>query len=313
MTPSQIHQRLSLIPQKPCDMVLDTDTYNEIDDQFALAYALLAKDAMNCQAVYAAPFHNVRSEGPADGMQKSFEEIERVCTALGMQPQDGIYKGSTRWMRDAEDSVESAARDDLIKRAMQRSPEDEPLYVVAIGAPTNVASAIVKEPAICERIVVVWLGANASWHHTFHEFNCQQDYWSSRTLYEAPVPFVRVPCVGCADMLLTTHAEMRELCNIDHPVSDYLLKIYNDYAAERRGLSKVIWDISAVAWLINRDWFQYRTCSSPVLHQDMRVSFDDRRHPTIECQRLNRDQIFSDLFTRIESLVESGKELTVSQ
>ena len=46
------------------DMVLDTDTYNEVDDQFALCYSLLSPERVNLQAVYAAPFHNNRSSGP---------------------------------------------------------------------------------------------------------------------------------------------------------------------------------------------------------------------------------------------------------
>jgi len=35
--------------------VLDTDTYNEIDDQFALVQALLSPDRIALEAVYAAP------------------------------------------------------------------------------------------------------------------------------------------------------------------------------------------------------------------------------------------------------------------
>lgn len=302
MNASQIHSRLSALANKPCDMVLDTDTYNEIDDQFALAYALLAQDDMHCQAVYAAPFHNERSDGPGDGMEKSYEEIERVCSALAMYPRDGMFRGSTRWMESAEDSVPSAARDDLIERAMARDPNDEPLYVVAIGAPTNVASAIVAEPAICERIVVVWLGANASWHPTMHEFNCQQDYFASKILFDAQAPFIQVPCIGCADMLLTTHAEMAEFTKIDHPVSAYLAQIFDEYVPHKRGQSKVIWDISAIAWLINRDWFSYSIQSSPLLQPDLRLSVDHKRNPMIECHRLNRDAIFNDLFSKIEAL-----------
>ena len=42
-------------------MVLDTDTYNEVDDQFALAYALRSEDRIDLEAVYAAPFFNDRS------------------------------------------------------------------------------------------------------------------------------------------------------------------------------------------------------------------------------------------------------------
>jgi len=39
-------------------VVLDTDTYNEVDDQFALAHLLLAPELVRLEAVYAAPFFN---------------------------------------------------------------------------------------------------------------------------------------------------------------------------------------------------------------------------------------------------------------
>ncbi len=71
--------------------VLDTDTYNEVDDQFALTYAFLAKESLELEAVYAAPFHNSRSTGPEDGMVKSFEEIHRVLDRLGGAPDGFVF------------------------------------------------------------------------------------------------------------------------------------------------------------------------------------------------------------------------------
>ncbi len=47
--------------QKPTgfvDVILDTDTYNEIDDQFALSYLVRSEEKLRLQAVYAAPFLN---------------------------------------------------------------------------------------------------------------------------------------------------------------------------------------------------------------------------------------------------------------
>lgn len=70
-------------PEGKVSMVLDTDTYNEVDDQFALVYAYLSKDKIDLQAVYAAPFKNKRSESPGDGMEKSYEEICRLLDLLG--------------------------------------------------------------------------------------------------------------------------------------------------------------------------------------------------------------------------------------
>ena len=43
------------VPTGPVDVVLDTDTFNEIDDQFALAYLLRSKEKLNTKAIYAAP------------------------------------------------------------------------------------------------------------------------------------------------------------------------------------------------------------------------------------------------------------------
>ena len=57
-------------PTDSIQMVLDTDTYNEIDDQFAVVYAMLS-EKISVQAIYAAPFHNSRSTGPGDGMEKA--------------------------------------------------------------------------------------------------------------------------------------------------------------------------------------------------------------------------------------------------
>ena len=34
-------------PTKPVDIILDTDTYNEIDDQYAIAYTLANCDKIN--------------------------------------------------------------------------------------------------------------------------------------------------------------------------------------------------------------------------------------------------------------------------
>jgi len=62
-------------PKSKIDVVLDTDAYNEIDDQFAIAYMFGNRQKLNIKAIYAAPFHNGKSSGPKDGMEKSYDEI----------------------------------------------------------------------------------------------------------------------------------------------------------------------------------------------------------------------------------------------
>ena len=78
-------QRLRMMetPQTTFDLVIDTDAYNEIDDQFAISYALRAQDRLHLLALCAAPFHNERSTGPADGMEKSYQEILKLLSLAG--------------------------------------------------------------------------------------------------------------------------------------------------------------------------------------------------------------------------------------
>ena len=77
MTNEQRIRNLS-VPQGKVDVVLDTDAYNEIDDQFAIAYLLRSKEKLNTKAIYAAPFFNDKSGGPKDGMEKSYMEILKL-------------------------------------------------------------------------------------------------------------------------------------------------------------------------------------------------------------------------------------------
>ena len=93
-------------PEAPVDAVLDTDTYNEIDDQFALAYLLRSGDRVRMRAICAAPFFNHHSESPADGMEKSYQEILHVLKLAGREDLNGIvFKGSDRYLADEKTPV----------------------------------------------------------------------------------------------------------------------------------------------------------------------------------------------------------------
>ena len=79
-------ERLRLLAPRPGRLraVLDTDTYNEIDDQFALVQALLSPDRLDLQAIYAAPFFNKRAESPGHGMELSYGEILELLGRMGV-------------------------------------------------------------------------------------------------------------------------------------------------------------------------------------------------------------------------------------
>lgn len=285
-------------PAGPVSLVLDTDTYNEIDDQFALVYAMLSEQ-LDVEAIYAAPFFNSRSTGPADGMQKSYEEILRLLERLNRSPKDFVYRGSERYLERVETPVPSEAADDLIARAMQ--PRDGPLYVVAIGAITNIASAILIEPAIIEHIVIVWLGGHPQyWPHT-HEFNLGQDVAAAQVVFNCGAPVVQIPCKNVAEHLRTTLPEMEAYVRGRGAIGDYLYRIFADYYPDHYARSKVIWDISTIAYLNDPTWVPTEVHPSPVLRDDATWGEQDpSRHPFRVAVDINRDLVFGDLFRKLE-------------
>jgi len=288
---------LAPVDGHPIRMVLDTDTYNEIDDQFALVYALLSPE-LDVEAVYAAPFHNSRSQGPGDGMEKSHEEILRILGKMGLKPEGFSFKGSTDFLRDLSKPHRSPAALDLVARAKQSSPE-KPLYVVAVGAITNVASAILIEPDIIRNIVVVWLGGNGlDWPHQ-REFNFQQDLLASRTVFDSGVPLVQLPCTPVVTHFLTTVPEMERYLSGKGPTAEYLLEIFRDYHADHFAWSKVLWDMTAVAWVINPSWLPSNLVHTPIVTDQYTFSSDASRHFMRSVYFLKRDPIFRDFFEKV--------------
>ncbi len=302
-----LEDRLSA-PPAPVRMVLDTDTYNEIDDQFAIVYSLLSPERLQVEALYAAPFHNRRSSGPGDGMEKSYEEIQRLLARLSFLdlPRSGfVRRGSAAWMPDADSPVESDSAADLIEKALA-SPLDDPLYVVAIGAITNVASALLLEPAIRERIVVVWLGGHARHWPDTREFNLYQDPAASRVVLDCGVPLVLFPCMGVVSHLHTTLPEIAAHVKGQGAIGDYLFEIYRDYHEDQFAYSKQIWDIAPIGWLVNSAWAQMERVSAPILTDRLTWAFDESRHTIASARYVDRDSILRDLFNRLGRVASEG-------
>jgi len=300
-------------PSGKIRMVIDTDTFNEIDDQFAVVHALLSPEKLTVEGLYAAPFFNQRSTSPAHGMEQSYEEILRLLDRLDLPSDNLAQRGSPGFLADYEHPYASAAVDDLIERALNA---DDPLYVVAIGALTNIASAILIEPKIIEKIVVVWLGGNAlHWPHTV-EFNLAGDVLASRLLLDCGVPLVLIPCAGVTTHLRTTVSEIERYVQGQGAIGDYLAETFKSYNDDHFGWSKEIWDVVAVAYLLDAAWVPSNIVSSPIIAQrtagavriqdpniwqkwPLTWSFDHSRHQIRCAYYVERDPIFRDLFTKL--------------
>lgn len=285
----------------PLRVVLDTDTYNEVDDQFALAHLLLSPDKVQVEAVYAAPFYNHRSSGPADGMERSYEEIHRVLDLVKPAKRPKVFRGSTRYLSTVNTPVDSAAADDLIARA-RATPPGERLHVVAIAAATNVASALLKAPEIMDTISIVWLGGHGPHWPNTREFNLQQDPYAARVLLNSQAPLVLLPCYPVVSHLITTVAELEDQLAPYSKLGRYLTDIVRSYEGNPPGWSKIIWDISASAWVINPKWIKTERMPAPGLKSNLTWNLHAGGREIDIAREVNRDGIFADFFAKARAM-----------
>ena len=294
------------IKNKKVTAILDTDTYNEIDDQFALVQMLCSEERIDVKSINAAPFSmNDRSDNPEKGMELSYDEIFRLLEKINYEKDNFVFKGSKKYVGFNKKAVNSPAADNIIESALQCSEED-PLYVIAIGAISNIASALLKEPEIINKLVVVWLGGNALYWPQNSEFNLKQDVGGAQVLFDSGVSLVMVPCKGVTSHLISTVPEIEKYIEPHGEIGKFLAMRFKDYNKDHKGWSKEIWDMAAVGYVLNEDWAPTNTIPSPILLDDMKWASDKNRHPIKIVYEIKRDPILKDFIKKLENFVSSS-------
>ena len=367
LTDAQYRQMLQPPSGRP-RCVIDSDARNEIDDQFALAWALLSQDALNIEAIYAAPYsflrrwrdlqkaalvkanpaaasdadkallavydrqlsrleraaRDIRDRAqmdpqavtlvePGRGMELSYQEILVVCEKLGIDFTHKIFRGADRYLESYDAPVKSEAAAHLVETAMTASAES-PLYVLAIGAPTNVASALLLAPEICERVVVVWTAGYPSVITGIAQesFNMEQDMLASQLLFDCGIPLVYLPGFHVGAQLGLSLPEMRAWVKGKGAIGDYLYWLYTNNPhfpflglSGHFGRSWIIWDLINIAWLIEPGWVPSRLIDAPVLGADRRWRrLASPGHLMREGLDISRDEIFRDFLQKLAAAAE---------
>ncbi|MBE6702006.1 MAG: nucleoside hydrolase [Ruminococcaceae bacterium] len=280
-------------------IILDTDVYNEIDDLYALAYAMLSPEKVELLAITAAPYFNSRSTSPADGMEKSYQEALRVRGLVDKHSDIPVYRGAPRYLPSKTEAVESEAVDAIIRLVKE---SEEPVYIVAIGAITNVASALIKAPEIADKAVVVWLGGHALHWKDNKEFNLYQDVPGAQVLFDSKIPLVQIPCNGVCSAFHTTIPELSYYLEGKNALCDYLLQFTKDYMKPgAKCWSKVIWDVTAVAALVRPDTLDMVEIPRPIITDNANYATDWARPHYLYVRHIKRDALYADLFEKLAS------------
>lgn len=297
--------------QKPVslvDVVIDTDTYNQVDDLYALAYLMLSDEKLNLKGIFAAPFYSPPSMGrirqnnsPKEGMHQSYHAILELLDIMKREDlKQKVFHGSEANLKDEVTPVESDAARELVRLANEHTPET-PLYVIAIAALTDIASAILMDPSIVDKIVVVWLGGHGFDWHCCTDFNAAQDIAAARVLFGCGAAVVQLPLNGVVAEFRVSRIELEYLLRGKNALCDYLLDCSLELMknAPVHNWSRPLWDVAVVAWLLNPDFMEDRLEHSPIFEYDFRYGTDRGRHFIKYVYHINRDILFDDMFRKL--------------
>lgn len=291
----EIYEYITQYKKEKLNVILDTDTYNECDDQFALAYMIKNQDIFNIEAITVAPYsHKERNETVISGREKSYNEIIKICNWLNLDTTNKVFKGAEDYICNGYDET-----NDAVNKIIEVALRNDKTYVMAIGAITNVALAIKKEPKIIDKMEVVWLGGHSLLQNNNLEFNFRQDVNAVKIVFDSKVKLTIIPCKNVASNLRTSVYELNHYLKDKSELCNYLIdRFYNDgyHGIQER---RVIWDISVIAYMINKEWFTSEDISCPNIKEDTSYELTTNNHKITMVNYIDVNKVYNDLFKKL--------------
>jgi len=241
---------------KKLRIIIDTDTACEADDPFAIAYALMSPKLL-VRAIVAEHFAQPGS------LEKSCEAAKRVTQAMGSAVP--VFRGEAA---PGSFSEPSEGVREIILEARKTDPR--PLYLLCMGALTNIARALREAPDIAGRMTCVIIGGHGYdvKEIPFREFNFGNDIDAANAVMQSDTPVWQIPA-NVYGMIRVGLAELQEQVMPYGEIGQYLFDQMTAYnmtpAAEwTAGESWSLGDSPSVAAVLHPACG--RTRRQPVLH-----------------------------------------------
>ena len=290
----EFYRYVSNYKKDKINIILDTDTYNECDDQFALSYLIKSKDLFNIEAITVAPYSHIeKGVKVIDGQELSYNEILKICNWLDFEANNKVFKGSTDYIQNGYNET-----NDAVNRIIEIALKNNKTYILGIGAITNVALAIKKEPKIIDKIEIIWLGGNDLNYKDNLEYNFRQDIKAVKIVFDSKAKLTILPCKDVVSKLRIDINTLKNNLENKSNICNYLIKrFYNDgYHGIQE--ERVIWDIAVIAYMINKNWFESKSISCPNIREDTSYEITNNRHNVTFVTKLDKDKIYEDLFKK---------------
>ncbi|MCA1758320.1 MAG: nucleoside hydrolase [Bacteroidales bacterium] len=267
-------------------VIFDTDANNEVDDQHALAYLLFSGDHFKVEGVTVNATSAPSGYSEDSDVSDHYEEAKRVMQLCGnLYGEIPLKTGANGSFEEIKNHIDKPgfdgheAVDFIIEQAMQS--RNQKLVLLPVGKLTNIALALMKEPAIAEKVKIVWLGSN---YPEPGEHNQDWDIESMNYILDVDVPFEMVTVrygkpSGTAAVMVSKDQILHRMPGkgpeISTPVTgrhggefsnfgDYSVNLFEQYSMWGDPPGRALFDMAAVAVVKNPDWAETREIPAPV-------------------------------------------------
>lgn len=314
MTLEQILEDLKTDRIKKC--ILDSDMYNEMDDQYALAYCI-GNPKIDLLSVNAAPFYNERVESFELGMEASYAEALRILKICGKADSVPVYKGSTTRFtaQNGFMPINSPAANNIINTVKE---SNEIIYILAIGCCSNITSAILMDPCIKNNICVIWLGGHELDFENCDECNLSHDYIAGQLLLNSGVPLIMLPAwgnspgTGGTRQIVIYHEDLNNIKGNGTAQKFFREEFPAEYVSGKnnnipfliwdKGMHRILWDIAAPAVISIPDAFDFSIIPAPIFTDNKVYAFDQTRHKIIYMKKLDKNAVTDDAWRSIGNI-----------
>jgi inosine-uridine nucleoside N-ribohydrolase len=269
-------------PDGPLRVIVDTDAANEVDDQFALALALGARDRLHIEGFVAAHFGGAGGSG---GIDASYAELQKLLKLAGMSGEIPLKRGSDPVVYP-DRIPESEGVDFIIERARAATPDD-PLWLVLLGPATDAAAALMKAPDIADRLVMFWHG-RTRWPVQCWNFNAYNDIKAVQIIFERPC---RLVLFDAGTYLRMPWEEMERRIAPISALGQYLfdIRVENTWTKSPR---KGFFDLGDIAALVDPAAVEFERVSAPRVEHDLDYDFTKDNGPIIRIFEVDRVRSF---------------------
>jgi len=266
-------------------VIFDTDARNEIDDVWAISLAILSPNRFKIEGFVAANFDNSRPETGPDSIEASFKEIHTILDKAGLAGKWPVLKGSHP-MRYKYEPSESEGVDFIISKAMESTPED-PLWIVGLGAATDIASAYLKEPRIKDRVIVFW-HFRTRWPDKCWNFNVIGDVRAARTVFHSDLPFVLF------DTGTHLYCPMEESEKyLSYGALGRYMHEYRYESAHYQRSNKGFFDLGDIAVLVDPSLGSWEVADCPEVDWDLAYQFKKTKGKILRCYDIDRNRTYA--------------------